>query len=58
MSFYASRHMNMHSYRVHIGRLMIVVTNRIQLFEECKLPSVYGWWVKVVWCKKLTRNKK
>jgi len=43
-----SRHMSMASHVISAGRWVITITNRPQLFEERKLPSVRGWWIRVI----------
>lgn len=51
-----SRHMNMASHTITVGRLRINITNRPQLFEEKKLRKVFGWWSKVNWRKDVKPN--
>jgi hypothetical protein len=43
--------MSQRSYWLRIGKLSINVTNRMQMFEERRLPSFRGWWVNVIWRK-------
>lgn len=47
-----SRHMNMASHTITVGRLRINITNRPQLFEERRLRKVCGWWIKFNWRKR------
>ena len=51
MRFEQSHFMSMHSYTLKVWRVLVVITNRPQLFEERELPSVNGWWVNVRWCR-------
>lgn len=47
MSFSKSSYGHWRSYQLDIGRTVIVLTNRVQLFEERSIPSVKCWWLNI-----------
>jgi hypothetical protein len=52
MKLSQSHYGSFHCYVMQIGRLRIEITNRLQLFEERRLPSLRGWWIGIVWCRR------
>lgn len=56
LEFEKSNHCNTVSYSLKVWRLYFVFTNRVQLFEEKRLPKVKGWWANIIWCKKRRKS--
>lgn len=47
MSYSVSKYGHWRSYQLELGRTVIVLTNRVQLFEEKSIPSLGGWWLNI-----------
>jgi hypothetical protein len=50
---YISHHMNLKTYSFIFFKIYIIITNRVQLFEERRAPIYGGWWIKFIWRKAL-----